>query len=404
MIGQSLLGRVGKRDIKGVHLLTVARSCLIACMAIAVMGLGGCAYRPGSEVLIPIADVPASTSKVDLLVATTRERGSKQDPDAFTAERAKQLNFGALTVSVPPQHTKGEIEWPSVGPADPKLHFVTTKRDFLSSDEFIARIRARARKGGPEAGDVLIFVHGYNTLYEEAVYWMAQIVHDSGFQGTAILFAWPSRGEAPLYLADREASTYSRDYFEQAVLKISKVPEVKEINILAHSMGNWLAVESLRQAKMNGHGDFGGKLGDVILASPDLDATVFRTQLDVIGRLPRPMTVLVSGDDKALALSTWLAGDVDRAGRITADDARAVAAAEKYNLRVVDLTNVDDGKGNHHSKYSKSAAVIDAIGKGLKTNAASSQAQVGVVTAVTSSGESLLKIPAGVVSSASAAE
>jgi esterase/lipase superfamily enzyme len=182
------------------------------------------------------------------------------------------------------------------------------------------------------------------------------------------------------------------------------VPEVKEINILAHSMGNWLAVESLRQAKMNGHGDFGGKLGDVILASPDLDATVFRTQLDVIGRLPRPMTVLVSGDDKALALSTWLAGDVDRAGRITADDARAVAAAEKYNLRVVDLTSVDDGKGNHHSKYSKSAAVIDAIGRGLKNNAANSQAQVGVVTAVTNSGESLLKVPGGLVSSAAAAE
>jgi esterase/lipase superfamily enzyme len=116
------------------------------------------------------------------------------------------------------------------------------------------------------------------------------------------------------------------------------------------------------------------------------------------------MTVLVSGDDKALALSTWLAGDVDRAGRITANDARAVAAAEKYNLRVVDLTSVDDGNGNHHSKYSKSAAVIDAIGRGLKTNAASSQAQVGVVTAVTNSGESLLKIPGGIVSSASAAE
>ena len=115
-------------------------------------------------------------------------------------------------------------------------------------------------------------------------------------------------GKVPLYLADREASTYSRDYLEQALLKMSKLPEVKEINILAHSMGNWLAVETLRQAKMKGHGDFNGKLAEVILASPDLDVNVFRTQLDVIGKLPRPMTVLVSGDDSALALSTKLAG------------------------------------------------------------------------------------------------
>lgn len=350
----------------------------------------GCASRPGSEVLIPRADVPATTSKVDVLVATTRERGSKEDPDAFTAERAKQLNFAALTVSVPPAHVKGEIEWPNGGPADPKQHFVTTKREFLTSNEFLDKIRARARLGGPEANDVLIFVHGYNTLYEEAVYWMAQIVHDSGFQGTAVLFAWPSRGKAPLYLADREASTYSRDYFEEALLSISKVSEVKEINILAHSMGNWLAVETLRQAKLKGRGDFGGKLGTVILASPDLDANVFRTQLDVIGQLPRPITVLVSGDDEALALSSWLAGDVDRAGRITADDARAIEGAKKYNLRVVDLTGVDDGSGNHHSKYSKSAAVVEAIGRGLRDDGASSQAQAGGVTSMANMGERLI--------------
>jgi esterase/lipase superfamily enzyme len=130
-------------------------------------------------------------------------------------------------------------------------------------------------------------------------------------------------------------------------------------------MGSWLAVETLRQAAMKGHVDFNGKLGDVILASPDLDVTVFRTQLDVIGPLPRPMTVLVSGDDKALGLSTWLAGGVDRAGRITAADARVIEGARKYNLRVIDLTAVDDGQGNHHSKYSKSAPVIAAIGMGL---------------------------------------
>jgi esterase/lipase superfamily enzyme len=386
----------------GVNLLAVIRVLRIAAFVLLLLPVAGCAYRPGSEVLTPIADVPQSTEKVRVLVATTRERGSEQDPNAFTAERAKNLNFSALTISIPTQHAIGNIEWPDTTPPDPARHFITTERDFLDADGFLNQIRARARKGGPEANDVLVFVHGYNTLYEEAVYWLAQIVHDSGFKGTAVLFAWPSRGKAPLYLADREASTYSRDYFEQALLKMAKLPEVKEINILAHSMGNWLAVETMRQAKMNGHGDFNGKLGDVILASPDLDVNVFRTQLDVIGKLPRPMTILVSGDDKALALSTMLAGDVDRAGRVTADDARAIAAAEKYNLRVVDLTAVDDGNGNHHSKYSKSAAVIDAIGKGLKGTPSGPQTEVGVVTAVTSAGENLMKIPAAIIPPAAA--
>ncbi len=362
--------------------------------------LAACSPRPGSEVLEPVERAPSYTSKVHLLVATTRERGSATDPNAFTAARSKQLNFADLTVSIPTHHTVGEIEWPDTTPPDPSRHFITTERQFLDNSQFLNEIRQHARNGGPEAGSVLVFVHGYNTLYEEAVYWLAQIVHDSGFKGTAVLFAWPSLGKAPLYLADREASTYSRDYFEQALLEISAVREVREVNILAHSMGNWLAVETLRQAKMNGHLDFNGKLGDVILASPDLDINVFRTQLDVIGKTPRPMTVLVSGDDKALALSTALAGGVDRVGLVTAADARAVEGATKYDLNVIDLTNVDDGGGNHHSKYSKSSAVISAIGSGLQTKDAKAKSQSGVVTAVTNVGESLLKVPTAILGAA----
>jgi len=370
------------------------RGCTIAVLALLV---AACSTRPGSEVLEPVAKVPSFTNKVHLLVATTRERGSAKDPNAFTAERSKTLNYAALSVSIPTHHVTGEIEWPDTTPADPSRHFITTQRQFLDAGGFADQIRARARQGGEEANSVLVFVHGYNTLYEEAVYWLAQIVHDSGYKGTAILFAWPSRGKAPLYLADREASTYSRDYFEQALLDLADMPEVHEINILAHSMGNWLAVETLRQAKMNGHGDFRRKLGDIILASPDLDANVFRTQLEVIGRLPRPITVLVSGDDAALSLSTKLAGGVDRAGIVTANDPRAIMAAARYNLQVVDLTDVDDGDGNHHSKYSKSAPVIAAIGNRLRTDDAKAEAQSGVVSAVTNVGQSLLKVPGAII-------
>lgn len=358
--------------------------------------LSGCASRPGSDVLRPVADVTPATKKVKILVATTRERGSPDDPDAFTAKRAKQLNYAAVTVSIPTQHKVGEIEWPDGKTADPEKHFVTTERSFLDASQFQDQIRLRARQGGEEANSVLVFIHGYNTLYEEAVYWMAQIVHDSGYSGTAVLFAWPSMGKAPLYLADREASTYSRDHLERALLQIASIPEVHEINILAHSMGNWVGVETLRQAKMNGHGDFHGKLGDVILASPDLDVSVFGSQLEIIGRLPRPITILTAGDDKALALSTKLAGGVDRVGRVTADDARAIAAAQEYNLQVIDLTAVDDGDGNHHSKYSHSAPVIAAIGKRLKKGDEGPQ-PVGVAAAVADVGTSLLKVPATVL-------
>lgn len=122
---------------------------------------------------------------------------------------------------------------------------------------------------------------------------------------------------------------------------------------------------------------------------------VVRTQLDVISRLPRPITILTAGNDKALALSTKLAGNVD-VGRVKSDDARAIAAAQEYNLQVVDLTAIDDGDGNHHSKYSNSAPVIAAIGKRLKQGNEAPR-QAGVAAAVADVGTSLLKVPATVL-------
>jgi esterase/lipase superfamily enzyme len=365
----------------------------LLCAVLLASGLAGCSARPGSGVLTPVAQVPRYTDKVDILVATTRGRDDAEDPDAFTATRSKSLNYSALTVSIPKGHVAGKIEWPDTGPPDPAVNFMTTDRSVLTGSEFVSSIRNRVRQSGPEAKSVLVFVHGYNTLYQESVYRFAQFIYDSGFKGTAVLFAWPSRGKAPLYLADRESTNYSRDYLEQALLQIASVPDVQHIDILAHSMGNWLAVETLRQAKMKRHGDFGGKLHDVVLASPDIDINVFRTQLDVIGPLRQPMTILVSGDDKVLSLSSALAGGVERVGVVAVDDPRVIAGAHRYNLRVVDLSKVPSGGNLNHDKFAESEAVLSAIGSGLAKDYGG-KAQSGVFDAVISAGTTLLEVPA----------
>ena len=359
--------------------------------------LGACSARPDSSVLTPVLSAPGYTSKVDMLVATTRGLGSAQDAQEFTSERAANLNYSALTISIPRTHIAGQIEWPDTGPPDLAQNFTTTQREILANAEFISRLRSRVRSSGPEAQSVLVFVHGYNTLYQESVYRFAQIIHDSGFTGTAVLFAWPSRGKAPLYLADRESTNYSRDYFEQVLTQISAIPDVKRVNILAHSMGNWLAVETLRQAKMKGHGDFNGKLNDVVLASPDIDVNVFRTQLDVIGRLRQPITILVSGDDKVLSLASTLAGGVERVGNVAGSDPRVLAGAERYNLRIVDLSKVQGSTSLNHDKFAESEAVLSAIGKGLSSETSGKAVQSGVFDAVVNAGNSLLEVPAAII-------
>jgi esterase/lipase superfamily enzyme len=373
-----------------------ARLLQFFCGLVVVIGLNACSSRPTSDVLAPVARDPSYTSKVQLLVATTREQ-DPTNPSVFGVERAKALNYAALTVSIPKAHKSGQIEWPDQPDPDPALHFLTTQRETLTKSDFLRGVQQRTSESTSEQGSVLVFIHGYNTRYEESVYRLAQIVHDSGFTGTAVLFAWPSRGKAPLYLADRDASTYSRDYLEQALLDVAALPGTREINVLAHSMGNWLTVETLRQAKMKGHGDFSGKLGEIILASPDIDVTVFRTQLNVIAPMRRPITVLVSGDDKALAFSSLLSGGNARVGMVAANDVTIVESAQRYNLRVIDLTKIDDGSQTGHAKFAQSSAVVSAIGRGLAHDDAKGKLQSGVFQAVTDAGTSLLKIPAAII-------
>lgn len=363
-----------------------------AAFAVLVL-LAGCSARPPSDVLVPVARAPSYTAKAGMLVATTRGQGLPNDPDAFNADRSPKLNFSALTVSIPRDHTTGEIEWPDTGPPDAAKNFITTERDHIDAAGFLDRIRANARHGGDAAHTVNLFVHGYNNLYQESVYRYAQIIHDGRLEGTNILFAWPSRGKAQLYLADRESTAYSRDYLEEALLKIASLPEVREINILGHSMGNWLAVETLRQAAMKHHGSFNGKLNHVVLASPDIDVQVFRTQLDVIGRLRQPMTILVSGDDKALSISKYLAGGVDRVGIVSTSDPRVIAGAARYHVRVIDLSKIQGADPLNHDKFAESGAVIAALGRGL---ASEHVGKAGIVDAATALTKAIVNVPAAI--------
>ena len=63
---------------------------------------------------------------------------------------------------------------------------------------------------------------------------------------------------------------------------------VKSIDIIAHSMGTWLTMETLRQLAIAGDRDLGGKLGYVVLASPDIDVDVFKKQMMRYGKPDQP--------------------------------------------------------------------------------------------------------------------
>ncbi len=60
----------------------------------------------------------------------------------------------------------------------------------------------------------MVFIHGFNNTYEDAVFRFAQIVHDFGAEVAPIMFTWPSRARLLDYVYDKESTNYSRTALE----------------------------------------------------------------------------------------------------------------------------------------------------------------------------------------------
>jgi esterase/lipase superfamily enzyme len=333
-------------------------------LGVALSFLAGCASRSQGD-LIPLAETVPGASVVDMMVATTRAPATEPPGAMFNGERARGLAFADIAVSIPPDsaHKVGEIQWPSSPPGDPLHDFVTVRAERLDLKEAIARFDQRI-KATPQR-HVLLFVHGFNTRFDEAVYRFAQVVHDSGASVTPLLFTWPSRGRLFDYAYDRDSATYSRDALETVLQALAKSPKVGTISVMAHSMGNFLLVEALRQMSIR-DGSISPKIKDIMLASPDIDVDVFRRQIAEIEQNDKspPITLFVSQDDRALGFSRMLAGNEPRIGAVDPTQEPYRSILEQGHVHVVDLTAIKSDDSFNHGKFAESE-VVQAIGQRL---------------------------------------
>jgi esterase/lipase superfamily enzyme len=339
--------------------------------------LAGCAGRP-EGVMVPSGEAPPGVSTVDLLVATTRAPSS-QPGVLFSGERGSQLEMRDIVVSIPPEGNRkvGQVQWPSKLPADPLKDFTTVS---VNQADGAKAGRIWLDRNLPKSRRVLVFVHGFNNRYEDAVYRFAQIVHDSKTDAAPVIFTWPSRASIFDYSYDKESTNYSRDALEELLRAAVDTPEVGEITIMAHSMGTWLAVETLRQMAIR-DGRVPKKIQQVILASPDLDVDVFGQQLRAIGKetKDRPQfTLFVSRDDRALTLSRRISGNVDRLGQINPAEEPYRSMLEKQGITVLDLTALKSGDRLNHGKFAESPEVVRLIGNRLIDGQAVTDSQVGL--------------------------
>ena len=337
------------RSRSSTHSFLILVVCLVA------VSLAGCASRPESGFLSPVAVISPGAVDHTLLVATTRERDPRPGT-LFNGDRASAIDYAEITVSVPPTHKESEIEWPKTPPGDPNADFVVRDEAYLNGDKaFVQALNVELARRPPGKRKVLLFIHGFNTMFAEGLYRLTQIAHDAKAPAVPVLFTWASRGKATAYVYDTNSATAARDELEHT-LRLLLASNAEEVNVLAHSMGNWVTVEAFRQIKISGNLDHVSKLGYVFLAAPDIDIDVFKSQMRRFGKPQKPFYIVLSKDDKALWLSRTIGGGVTRVG-----DNPNTAELAALGATVIDLTDVKANDSTNHDKFDQLAAVAPQL-------------------------------------------
>lgn len=300
----------------------------------------------------------AAPRAVAVHVASTRPALPGDTLGAPTRERAR---FYRQIVTIPPGHRPGTLSRPQLGPPSPMRHFTLADREAVTPEAFRDSL-ARAVSGRPaDDRDVLVYVHGFNTDYEEAAFRLVQVATDAGFRGTPVLFTWPSYNRVLAYGGDREIATASRDALDRLLADLGDAPGIGRIHVIAHSMGAFLTMEALRQAAIAGRGELRGRLGEVILAAPDLDVEVFRQQVAHIGR-PSRISLFVQSDDRALAAAARVAWDRPRVGALDVRDARHRAIISTLGVRVFVMRSGGWTDLIRHGTFAEAPEIVRLIG------------------------------------------
>jgi esterase/lipase superfamily enzyme len=301
---------------------------------------------------------------VEFLFASTRKQIARPPTEnvSYSGERGL-LTFGAASVRIPEDHKIGRIELPSswslfgytlrTFAPNEQEHFIIKRVVPLSEQRFGEIIRAKGTK------TALVFVHGFNTTFEDALYRNAQIVWDLQYKGLSVLFTWASRGEVMDYVYDRNSALIARDAFITLLQKLKREYGIEEVNVLAHSMGNLVALDALANYARTSNPIH---IAHLIMAAPDVDRDQFEALAPVAKAIVGGMTLYASSADRAMTLSRKLAGGIPRAGDVPAGDPVVLK-----NLETIDVTAVgDEIFGLNHDVFAASRDVMEDISAMLR--------------------------------------
>lgn len=311
--------------------------------------------------------------RVNILFGTDRNQTSTGDRIAFGANRAGKLTLGQSTVTIPKDHDRGIVERPwefsVVGitiykqKEDPAKHFTVQKIGVLSEEDFVAATNEQLRGSQTYRGQAAIFIHGYNNDFDTALYRTAQMAYDMEFDGAPFLYSWPSAAGYSTYEYDQQSARQSVEHLSKFIEIVTQKTDAEKIHVIAHSMGNDVLLEALRELRFKFGPDHDYKISQVILAAPDVDRNVFERLARQVARISEGVTLYASANDKALQFSRTLAGGVARAGDVPEGGPVVMDGVDTIDVSATQ----QDFWGINHNTYAEVSELLQDIKRVLLT-------------------------------------
>ena len=190
---------------------------------------------------------PEEAHLYEVWFGTNRALIDPADPAKGFANQRDALgtvHYGTCSVEIPRTHKFGSTgtpfwkRWLRLEFTDD--HLKLRKISPLDSDgDFLELAAGEDRRAQTEAErGVLVYLHGYNTTFEEAALRAAQIGLDLKVPGATAFYSWPSMAEVKGYPADIARVEASETQIADFLTAIATKADARRVHVIAHSMGN----------------------------------------------------------------------------------------------------------------------------------------------------------------------
>jgi esterase/lipase superfamily enzyme/GNAT superfamily N-acetyltransferase len=274
--------------------------------------------RPTSvlEKLRPVAEKSLKLdTSYQVFFATDRQlQPGKDGINDFGGTRGHHLTYGVATVEIPETYQFGSIgrtwyqylrELFRILPRLKELTLFEDQADFVRlAAEVISGFAIHQKPFN------LLYVHGFNVQFAEAVNQAARFGVDLKVPGATFLYSWPSKGNSQpfSYTTDEATIDLAHTHLQSYIcLLLRSFPEMP-LNIVVHSMGNRAVCKTLAQIASVANQTGGGRIENVIFAAPDVDADTFKSDTKQFANSIRRATLYGTDKDRALSLSAILHG------------------------------------------------------------------------------------------------